>query len=124
MKLLRVSAEFLVQEVVDGARRIGDAELRDVNEKLTVQGAAADEDWKIVAAAVGEGVADADFFALDDGWEGDHVADGLVAGGITDVANFEIVDREALAGIKWAFRSEKRECELVVRGEADVARPN
>lgn len=105
-------------------RWIRDAELRNIDEELIVQGAATDKHWEVVTATVGKSVADANFFALDNGWQKHKIADGFVASGVSDVANFEIVDRNALTGIKRAAGRKKRKLKTVIGSEPDVARPN
>lgn len=124
MKFLRVGGEFLVQETINRAGRVGDAEFGNIDEKLALEGATTDQDGEIVAATVSEGEADADFFAFDGGGESDEIANVFVAGGITDVTGLEVVDRDALAGIEGAFGGKKREFKTVIRGEADVAGPD
>lgn len=47
-----------------------------------------------------------------------------MAGGVTDIANFEIISREAFTGIKRAFGSKKRKLKTVVRSQLDIASPD
>lgn len=124
MELLGIGFKLLVEETVDEAGRIGDAELRDVDEEFAVQGATTDEDREIIAAAVSESITDADFLTFDDCRNSDKVTDGFMASGVADVANFEIIGRKALAGVEWAFGGKKREFKTIIRSEADVASPN
>lgn len=124
VELLGISGEFLVKMLISGTRRVRHAELGNIDEKLALQRTATNQNWKIIAAAIGKGVADADFFAFDNGRERNEIADGLVASGVADFTNLEIGGRKTLAGIKRALRGEKRKLEVVIIGEADVARPD
>lgn len=124
MKFLRVGFKFLVEKVVDGTGRIRDAELRDVDEEFAFQGATTDKNRKIVAAAIGESVTDTNFLALDDGGESDEITDGFVAGGVANIADFEIIDGNLFASIERTFGGKKRKFKMIIRSETDVASPN
>lgn len=66
MELLGVLLKLLVQGGIDGAGRIRNVETRNVDEKLAVQGATAEEDREVIAATISKGIADTNFFAFDD----------------------------------------------------------
>ena len=89
-----------------------------------LEGAAADEDGEVVAAAVGKGEPSADAFAADAGGELDGVADAFLAGGVADVDSAIVAGFETLAGVEGAFGSEKCELKFPAGRHAEVAGPD
>jgi len=101
-----------------------DGALIDIDEEFVVEGFAPEEYWEVVAAAVGESEVDAHALPLDDGGEGDAVADMDVTGRVANTLDFVFVGGDFCARIEGTLGGEEAKLKLTIRVDGDIRGPN
>lgn len=115
MELSRVLCELGGEVGVVHRSGALDGALIDIDEEFVVERFAPEENWEVVATAVGESEVNTHALPFDDGREGDAVTDVDVAGRVANALDFVFVGGDFGACVEGALGGEEAKLKLAIR---------